>query len=185
MPDYNPKDVPTLDDIIEKVVTGDTEPDQAETEAAKNDADLLSDESIDLPPENTVFAETEPQAGKFDGIPDAEHDNPETVQQINEETGESSVYLSADETEGDPDKTDFILSDYNENEDNSSIIDQQPAEATAQVSAEPISLERVVNNIVKQLMPDLEKQLKILLKQSLEENLPEDLIKPADTDHEN
>ncbi|NOQ69494.1 MAG: hypothetical protein GQ573_05255 [Gammaproteobacteria bacterium] len=172
MPDYNPKDVPTLDDIIEKAVTGDTESDAVETEATKNDVDLLSDESIDLPPVNTVFAA-------------AEHDNPETVQHIDEESGETPVYFSADKAEDDPDKTGSTLSDYNENEDNSSIIDQRSVEPAAQVSVEPISLELVVNNIVKQLIPDLEKQLKLQLKQALEESLPEEMVKSADTTHEN
>ncbi|MCK4674382.1 MAG: hypothetical protein KAT61_00585 [Gammaproteobacteria bacterium] len=170
MPDYNPKDVPTLDDIIEKAVTGDTESDEVETEATKNDVDLLSDESIDLPPVNTVFAA-------------AEHDNPETVQHIDEESGETSVYLSEDED--DPDKTGSTVSNYNENEDNSSIIDQRSVEPAAQVSVESISLELVVNNIVKQLMPDLERQLKLQLKQALKENLPEEIVKSTDTAHEN
>ena len=48
MPDYNPKDVPTLDDIIEKDITDNAESDDTGTEAAKNDLDLSSNESIDI-----------------------------------------------------------------------------------------------------------------------------------------
>jgi len=140
MPDYNPKDVPTLDDIIEKDITDNAESDDAGTEAAKNDLDLSSNESIDPDTDDTIIAETEPQTGDLNDIPEVESDNTEAIQSV---------------------------------------------ETTPQVSVEPIAVELIVKDIVKQLLPDLEQQLTFLLQQALEEKLPEKIIKPVDTTQEN
>jgi len=54
-------------------------------------------------------------------------------------------------------------------------------EAIPQASAQAVSLEFIVNDIVEQLMPDLEQQLKRRLQQLLEEKLPEENFGPAET----
>ena len=191
MSDYNPKNIPTLDDIIEKDVTGNTETaiadgivesDDAGTEAAAYDINLFLAES-ESDTGNTVIAETEPQLGDLNDIPDAEPADTDAVQYVNEETCETSVFLSEDKAEDDPDNTESALTDYNE--DNDSIIDVQSIEATPQVSVEPLPVGLIVKDIVKQLMPDLEQQLVFLLQQAIEEKLPEEIIKSTDTEHEN
>ena len=63
MPDYNPEDLPTLDDIIEKDRANNVASDAAETQATTNDPDLFSDESIDTDSDGTVSDATERQSG--------------------------------------------------------------------------------------------------------------------------
>ena len=50
----------------------------------------------------------------------------------------------------------------------------QPLEVKQQTST-AISLQSVTDDIVKQLMPELEQQLRLLLEQALKEKLPEDI----------
>jgi hypothetical protein len=155
MPDYNLEDIPTLDDIIEKDLAENIEPDKAESDAAEtqtttNDPDLFSDESIDTDSDGTVSDETEHQSGD----------------------------LNDDGNEDDND-------DRNEDKSKSPIIDMQSVEPVPQVPVEPISVELMAKNIVNQLMPDLEQKLKHLLQQTLEEKQAEETIKSADTSNEN
>ena len=147
MPDYDPKDVPTLDDIIKNDITdnaktaiddGVVEPDDAVIKAAEYDINQFLAESIDQDTDSTVSDETGPQAGDLD-----------------------------------------------EDKNDAPIIDAQPVEPAPQVSVEPISVELIVNDIVKQLMPELEQQLTHLLQQALEDKLPEEIRKDTDTENQN
>lgn len=65
----------------------------------------------------------------------------------------------------------------------STLIDDQSTETSSENNVAPVtepltqvSLDSMVNDVVKQLIPDLEQQLRFLVKQALEDKLPEDVI---------
>ena len=143
MPDYDPKNVPTLDDIIEKSVTDKTdiavedsfvESDDAVIKAAEYDINQFLAEPISSDTKNSIITTTEPLS-------------------------------------------------YNLND----ILEEEPGniESAPHASVEPIVVELIVKDIVKQLMPDLEQQLTLLLQQALEDKLPDAKIKSAGTDKQN
>lgn len=146
MPDYNPKDIPTLDDIVEPDLAEKVESEEAEeveAPATESDPDLYLDESID------------------------------------QDNGDTNIDATPiDIAEHQPDG-------FNEDENAPPNIDVQPDEPAPQVSVEPIPVELIVSDIVKQLMPDLEQKLKLLLQQALEEKLAEETVQSTDTNHKN
>ncbi len=198
MPDYDPKNIPTLDDIIEKDLTDniadniekkieDDTGDQAETGPASFDINLFIAKSTSVT-NATVTTENEPQLGDIDYILDAEADDTEGAQYADEESSNITDFLSELEVEDDADNTESALIDYidiEDEEDNDSAIDAQSPEPTTQVSVEPISVGLMVKDIVRQLMPDLEQQLVSLLQQAIEEKLPKHIIKSSDYKDDN
>ena len=212
MPDYDPKNIPVLDDVIESadnekrdfnLSVGSAEPldteSDAESYATENKLDLFASEAIDLAAEgsdieaavfeveavtitdsiieNTINpgaispAEAEPQIGPVDNI-------------SNEDGDSAPLYSPAKADEDKAEKFESALIGYNAVDEgeipaiNVPDIDQQendqPLEIKQQTST-AISLQSVTDDIVKQLMPELEQQLRLLLEQALKENLPEDI----------
>jgi hypothetical protein len=202
MPDYDTKNIPVLDDVIEN---GDGEkrdfdlnvepPDDG---AKENNLDLFAGETFDLAAEDadietaateisTIEVETaiitdsiiecaispaeEPQIGPIDNI-------------SNEDGDDVPLYSPAKAPENEAEKFESALIDYNAvDEAKASTIDMpdidqqendQPLEVKQQAST-AISLQSVTDDIVKQLMPELEQQLRLLLEQALKEKLPEDI----------
>jgi len=152
MPDYDPKSIPILDDIIEEKVIEETEEDK--DDATENNLDLFSDKAKDTAAEEPVIEQIEPQVGSIEDI------NGE----VNTET----------------DNIESALINYNAEEQSSqpAIEDQISEETTEEMppaSTTPLALEAIVDDVVKQLMPDLEQQLRFLLQTALEERLPEKL----------
>ena len=202
MPDYDAKNIPVLDDVIEN---GDgvkrdfdlsVEPPDDETE--ENNLDLFAGETFDLAVEDTdietaatetslIEVETvaitdsileytiepaaEPQIGPLDNI-------------SNEDGDDISLYSPAKPAEDEAEKFESALIDYTAaDETETSSIDMpatnkqeegQPLEAKQQPST-TISLQSVTDDIINQLMPELEQQLRLLLEQALKEKLPEDI----------
>jgi len=154
MPDYDPKSIPILDDIIKDDVIKETEKDK--DDATENNLDLFSDGTKDTAAEEPVIEQAELQIGNIEDISSA--DNTET------------------------DNIESALIDYTTDDESSQpvIASQTPeemSEEAPQASATPLQLETMVDDIVKQLMPDLEQQLRFLVLQALEEKLPEELLK--------
>ena len=169
MPDYDPKSIPILDDIIEG--------ENADKDEAVSIAETVPEVPApeDMPDDNTLdlFAadpedleRTEPEIGAFDGSPEA----------LEEDTGnaETKTIESA--------LIDYQLEDNKIEKDDSDIIDYQPEiqsassiqaiDSSTPVGAiPPIDLDAIVDGVVKQMMPDLEKQLRFLIQQALEEKL--------------
>ena len=202
MPDYDAKNIPVLDDVIEN---GDGEKrdfdlsvEPADDETEENNLDLFAFETFDLAAEDTdietaatetslIEVETvaitdsileytiepaaEPQIGPLDNI-------------SNEDGDDISLYSPAKPAEDEAEKFESALIDYTAaDETETSSIDMpatnkqeegQPLEAKQQPST-AISPQSVTDDIIKQLMPELEQQLRLLLEQALKEKLPEDI----------
>ena len=211
MPDYDPKSIPILDDVIETEDTSsentaiDDEDEiftlfEAEPVQSEDNLDLFSETSIaaetltteNLANEDDFVETTEPQIGIIDDIIDEEISNDihphdiEASQQAVITDFEAAAYenstdISTDDlaTESKPEiePIESSLIDYhNDAEENETVADIQPVEVEQQTTENPASLESVVDDITKQLMPDLEQQLRFLIQQALEDRLPEDVI---------
>ena len=220
MPDYDPKNIPILDDVIENADNEkrdfDLSVEPPDDEAKENNPDLFAGETFDLAAEDadieTAATETsiieietaaiadsiieysinpgaispaeEPQIGPVDNI-------------SNEDSYEVPLYSPEKVSEDEAEKFESALIDYNTvDEAEASTIDMpatnkqeedQPLEVKQQTST-AISLQSVTDDIVKQLMPELEQQLRLLLEQALKEKLPEETCQgevspPSNTDN--
>ena len=202
MPDYDAKNIPVLDDVIENgdgvKRDFDLSVEPADDETEENNLDLFAFETFDLAAEDTdietaatetslIEVETvaitdsileytiepaaEPQIGPLDNI-------------SNEDGDDISLYSPAKPAEDEAEKFESALIDYTAaDETETSSIDMpatnkqeegQPLEAKQQPST-TISLQSVTDDIINQLMPELEQQLRLLLEQALKEKLPEDI----------
>ncbi|MCG6937098.1 MAG: hypothetical protein LJE83_02850 [Gammaproteobacteria bacterium] len=186
-PDYNPEDIPILDDIIEKGITDDTgiesidditETEDEVTEAARFDINAFLD-NAGMDSENTITAETGPQPGELDGILETQ-DNTAEIQFAYEESSEIEFYQDDDEDALDDSMPEATVY-YADEDDYESGIDVQADEPADQAIIEPISVGTIVKDIVREMMPDLEQQLVFMLQKAIEEKLPRELIKSSDT----
>lgn len=218
MPDYDPKSIPILDDVIE------TEDTSSENTVIDDEDEIFtlfeaepvqSEDNLDLFAETSIVAETlttgnqaneddfvettEPQIGIIDDIIDEEISNDihphdiEASQQAVITDFEAAAYenstdISADdlvaESKPEIEPIESSLIDYhNDAEENETVADIQPVEVEQQTTENPVSLESVVDDITKQLMPDLEQQLRFLIQQALEDRLPEDVIDKLTKNH--
>ncbi len=148
MADYDSRKIPTLDDVI-KSKTADDE---------KIDFDLSIDST----------EEFEAKAGdKEDNL------------YINEFSATENDIYGVDSIESETSSIESALIDYDitaETETaNPDLTDNQGIDIMPQETATP-SLQSITDDIVKQLMPDLEKQLRRLINQALKEKLPEDTL---------
>lgn len=222
MPDYDPKSIPILDDIIEGDLDGDLEgksnsedaeateagdgkkiPEQINTEqisAAQINADITPTENIQDDSTLDLFDDSDAASTKHEPyIPDTffddlKHDDDLTQDNV---TGEDQEHdqQDSDEQDNKNQSHESALIDYHAEEDRAEdenhtedeasqddiiTIDDEisaPAISSQAMAEEPrISLNAIVEDVVKQLMPDLEQQLRFLIKQALEEKLPEDII---------
>ncbi len=193
MPDYDPKSIPILDDIIEDKKTdtqGETPDDAISIDIAvdkidQDDSTLdLFDQpaedfsSVDADTTNLDAETTEPEIGSIDrfiGTTDAE--------EIETETAESALIDYHPEIE---DNTDDSLDRHEAQQDDFKNIEELSAEpdqpVAAQLAAQPVELETIVDDVVKQLLPDLEQQLRFLVQQALEEKLPAEMIEQISED---
>lgn len=221
MPDYDPKSIPILDDIIEGDLDGgldgdlegksnseDAEateagdgkkiPEQINTEqisAAQINADVTAAENIQDDSTLDLFDDSDAASTKHEPyitdtfFDDLKHDDDLTHDNV---TGEDQEHDQQDSNEQDNKNQshesaliDYHTEDEDQAEDEASqddiitIDDEISAPAiSSQAMAEdqPISLNLIVEDVVNQLMPDLEQQLRFLIKQALEEKLPEGII---------
>ncbi len=232
MSDYDPKDIPILDDVIEHVddeggskkkttdfnlSTIDTEPYTTEfsvnADVIKDNPHLFSTEPIDfsdqapdtdvnvlvgteLINDDTITPAVEPQIGALDDIDNGDRDEATfySVEAVTngkeeEESIESALidYKAVDETA--LSAIDISITDDPVVAMLNDLTEGQHTEAE-QPTTTTLSLQSITDNIVKQLMPELEQQLRLLLKpalaKELAEKLPEtiqlsDTVSPTDT----
>jgi hypothetical protein len=212
MPDYDPKSIPILDDIIEGENDGDldsksnsegaksteagdrkTIPEQISAEqiyAEQINADITAAEDIQDDSTFDLFDDSDTASTKHEPyitdtfFDDLKHDDDLTHDNV---TGEDQEH---DEQDNKNQSHESALIDYHtEDEDHAEdeasqddiiTIDDEisaPAISSQAMAEEPrISLNAIVDDVVKKLMPDLEQQLRFLIKQALEEKLPEGII---------
>jgi len=184
MPDYDPKNIPTLDDIIEEDIANKADLD--ETEAVEQAG--VEQGEVEQTEEETVDAfYTEPIDESADESKDTLGDTPADIatdipsEVENKEslhyptTPHISVQIAYEEVY---DKS-SNFSDTEETE-TSTTEDDTSSDDSTRLSIEPIEMEAVVEDVVKQLLPDMEQQLRFLIQQALEQRLPEAIIKSAD-----
>jgi len=206
MPDYDSKNIPVLDDIIEH---------DGEEKAAAHDKIIVTDEmhaddnTLDLFNENTNIEidSTEPEIGTIDQFIN------EDVEINIEATETAAEKISLDETPaGDSNALESALIDYPREDDVAQEIEQQaesdalpevidaddePADdeqtneepdalvtdiSETAIIAEPASnldLDAIIDDVVTQLLPELEQQLRTRLKQALQKQLPQGSTEPT------
>ena len=186
MPDYDPKNIPTLDDIIEDDIV---EEDNSEPELAApeldafqyRDSDDSSIDSLDLFTSDALDAED-----------DTAQPDPGTIDQLTSSAED-------DQTEDDTDTTESALIDYYADQEDAAIDFHNESQAVNdilhhsddlsyddlnEITAEeneiepilPATLSSVVDEVVKQLVPDLEQQLRYQVQRALEEKLPDEIL---------
>jgi hypothetical protein len=215
MPDYDPKSIPILDDIIEGEIDGgldgdledksnseDAEATEAgdgkkipgQISAAQINADITAAENIQDDSTLDLFDDSDAASTKHEPyitdtfFDDLKHDDDLTQDNVTGEDQEHDVQDS-DEQDNKNQSHESALIDYHAEEDRAEdeasqddiiTIDDEistPAISSQTIAEAPsISLNLIVEDVVKQLMPDLEQQLRFLIKQALEEKLPEDII---------
>ncbi len=157
MPDYDPKNIPILDDVIE---------DESDDAAASHEKIIITDEviadehTLDLFNDKTADIETDqlaPEIGSIDKFIDAATDSDvETIETLHSEKNiEDAVTVNHDQIPG---------------------IAEPP---TISDPAITLDLDSIIDDIVSRLMPDLEQQLRSRLKQALQDQLPQELIEPT------
>lgn len=192
MPDYDPKSIPILDDIVDGEKTDDAE----QTELTTDDnLDLFNDDSTDTP---AVSDEQASDRFATDGLATDELDtyiletaepelgDIEELASDASDTDEHKIMESAlidysaenDQTEEDASPgIDSANDDPARFTESQTVSENTSTEAVTQIPLQQqILLEPVVNRIVKQMMPDLEQQLRFLVKQALADELPDELI---------
>lgn len=220
MADYDLKDIPTLDDVIEEK----SDDSQSETAAPVTPAEPEHNTAAD---HDATEAETiDDDAHVDDEYVDDKHVDDEHVddehvddEHIDDEHGaddittdnnaaqaieqqQQSDHLQAQDVQTQsfiPVVTEIVDINYQEvydksiNSINTPTIAGSATTPTGEVPAseelpseapftiEPIELEAIVNRAVTHLLPDLEQQLRFLVQRALEKQLPEALIKTADT----
>lgn len=182
MPDFDPKSIPILDDIIEDEKTepelthteiSDAQPDTAEAEPVENNLDLFNSDAVDI---DTEIAE--PAIGTIDQFIDSAHDQ-ETM--VDEDTTESALidYPTDEDVEAATPQLQQAIA-----QDETQSIEDTPPVTTSEPPPHTGALTEVVDDVVRQLLPDLEQQLRFLVLQALEEKLPDELIKQLTPDPE-
>ena len=194
MPDYDPKSIPILDDIIEDDQEDKTVPELTESDISGIDNEQFDEQAgdhLDLFDENTTDIEAEPEIGAIDQFINTIQDD---FDDHDDEPVESALidYHSADvdtpaidrqyETgQQETGQQETIQQDTVPAADDLAVNDMSIENITP-ASGQPVVLDEIVDEIVKQLMPDLEQQLRFLVQQALEDRLPEALIEQVSAD---
>lgn len=145
MSDFDQKNIPTLDDIVDNEGAEDTE-----TSVAKNEDNLdlfegkISDDIIDEEIDDIKISQ-------------------QSIQYAYQEIYSGSTYRVGNKTK-----------------DHDSVTSNDIVESDSTPPLETLALESIVEDVVKQMMPDLEQQLRFLIQRSLEEKLPEEIIEWTD-----
>jgi len=166
---------------------------------AENNLDLFVAESInasastvvteDVPGEGSLSEDTEPQIGIIDEF--IAEDSSHTIDITTAEDAiiENSIPVTANDTTAETDESESALISYNTDTEKSGTVSDTTSDIEAiniaavdvePQSAEqpepPASLKSMVDDITKELMPDLEQQLRYLIQQALEDRLPDEVI---------
>jgi len=138
MPDHDPKNIPTLDDIIEDEDFNVTDIEHT----ARNNTVLNADI-------NTATRRAEAAI----------------------ETDDINLDLFLDEATEQPSDFAAASADINNHDANASPVFDVSANESLKVALDPAELEKMVESVVKKLLPDLEQQLQTLLLQTLKDKL--------------
>lgn len=199
MPDYDAKSIPILDDIIEIDVSDDIKDKhlngrENESPAAEDNLNLHAEETA-----LSVSETAEPQIGKIDDLDEEQAviyqpaaDATQAPEFTETQTEDINTFAYQAETEyatEQAEETESDLFNYQEEQSSSTFesavsIDSDDSyhDADTQLveqktfATQPLVLETIVEDVVKQLMPDLEQQLRHLVKQALEDRLPDEFV---------
>ena len=192
MPDYDPKSIPILDDIIDDdIVKDDTsEPEltgsvftdvenQDSDEAAINSLDLFVDDTVDIEQEAMELS-----LGTIDRFINPAEDELTAIETDIAESALIDYQLDQDESGiSIQHDTQAVEDTPGPDETSDDITIEDTAEDTsASDPNQPVTLNAIVDDVVKQLMPDLEQQLRFLVQQALEEKLPEEIARQLSND---
>ena len=166
---------------------------------AENNLDLFVAESInasastvvteDVPGVGSLSEDAEPQIGIIDEF--IAEDNSHTIDITTAEDAiiENSIAVTANDTTAETDESESALISYNTDTEetetvsdttsdieaiNIAAVDVEPQ--SAEQPEPPASLKSMVDDITKELMPDLEQQLRYLIQKALEDRLPDEVI---------
>lgn len=188
MPDFDPKTIPILDDVIETV-----ELEDVKNKNIENDGDSVMPAAIAIDNEPVLFT-AEPVVDITAEIDDEsiQHES-DTHESIETLSTDSDITLETETIES-------ALIDYSAENESDSLIEDETTD-TAEVSHEtntlpeppiepqplitPIELQTITDDVVNQLMPEIEQHLRMLIQQALEEKLPCDVIPPKPTGNTN
>jgi hypothetical protein len=143
MPDYNDKNIPTLNDVIEDDQSDNTKQHDRETENTDKKRDISEDNAIETAPVN------KDQTSENNAVTD-------DVAEFHE---------IASSTEDIQHIATNLLSEL-ENDVASSM-----QSTTGTLRPDPDSLQAVINEVVDKLMPELEQQLKRMIHEALQDRL--------------
>ena len=150
MPDFDPKSIPILDDIIESDNAGAVE---------VSDEDIVTEKKAD---------EDQVTENKDDDTFDIFDEETAAVEVEAEVVESALINYQLEEDKG----NDVAQSDTTQDVDYSS--DMQSSPTTSDIPADtglPVDLESIVDDVLEELMPNLEQQLRFLIHQALEEKL--------------
>lgn len=203
MPDFDPKSIPILDDVIEDIAeVKDAAP--VLKEAADENHDLFTTDHEQAETKTKSFSvetfSTDELADNITDIPDADseafesalidYDAEQTNHVVEVETSyEPFKYqqqTSEDSTIDEPYTAAPVIEQpiITRAVENQPMPDQAASEQLApaqkeEPSTEALPLQSITDEIVKQLMPDLETQLRHLIQQALEDRLSDETIKTS------
>ncbi len=209
MPDYDPKSIPILDDVIKVEEADNTDIDDQEGEPAlfettpveaENNLDLFVAESIkasastvvteDVPGEGSLSEDTEPQIGIIDEFIAEDSSHTLDITAAEDAIIENSIPVTANDAAAETDEPESALISYNTGTEETETVSDTTSDieainiAAVDVEPQPVeqpeppaSLQSMVDDITKELMPDLEQQLRYLIQQALEDRLPDEVIK--------
>jgi hypothetical protein len=178
MPDYDPKSIPILDDIIDDD-NDNSDAEQvnpviaeSESEQAGNSPELSAAETSDISSNEISKVHITSME-----IIDVETVDPE-IADIDRFIIDSETIQSA--------QIDYHAEDLTEDFDETDIGsgDDISSDNVAAETVQPVALEALVDDVVKQLMPDLELQLRLHVLQALEEKLPAEIIAQFSADND-
>jgi len=186
MPDYDPKSIPILDDIIEDDIADDdkealeltatdfTDIDNQDDETAINNLDLFTSDDIDVEDETM-----EPALGTIERFIDSAGDDLTAIETDTIESTLIDYHMDTDELGINVQHDTQPLDDIPDSDES---FDDITIEDTGSDPVQPATLNSIVDDVVKQLTPDLEQHLRYLVRQALEEKLPEEIVKQLSSD---
>ena len=180
MPDFDPKSIPTLDDVIEPVEheEADSENNDSETESI-----VVEDEPVLFTAEPVVDFTDEPE---IEGA-ELESESSFNLAEEDEETESDLDDVPSELTlEEDSENFESALIDYDTEESISSetespieetSTDEQLATTQSPTLISETDLQSISDEIVLQLMPELEQRLRVLVRQVLKDKLPPEVTR--------
>ena len=168
---------------------------EAETNATENNLDLFLSDSTDTPAEELILdnpnkLQEESKISSIEHISDTDTDESFAEESVDASDDELEVAFESalidydadiEVLDAGPDITllDEAISEIETVDDRpsnpASPAHDMPTYDTPALET-PESLESIVNDVVKHLMPDLEQQLRYLVQQALEERLPQEIM---------